>query len=311
MPGRRRFCALALCVALREGLAARTAAAHGLGAGTGTALCGAVYSSPLSLCSGCPPTFKGLPCASTSTYTDLTKGPCSYGAPPDNSEINSTGCPDAPPAGEAWGDQDDECADAWLWQFTNYTAALNIANHLPSAPTNNCYGTTPPSQYACGQCYRLCSTGGQLCTDCPADRPSSGTCAVVKITNACVDGSPASGSSEGTNDWCGASFSYAQCVAEPASCASGTVNGSLTTNKYGYLAHFDLMNRHGQIAELGWVVATNSLNVEVTWEAVECDGSDGLSDGFLGPNDYDNTPCTASATTSMVDLLDAQDPKWP
>ncbi len=68
---------------------------------------------------------------------------------------------------------------------------------------------------------------------------------MVKITNACVDGSPASGSSEGMNDWCGASFSYAQCVAEPASCASGTVNGSLTTNKYGYLAHFDLMNRHG------------------------------------------------------------------
>jgi hypothetical protein len=85
----------------------------------------------------------------------------------------------------------------------------------------------------------------------------------------------------------------------------------LPTNKYGHLAHLDLMNRHGQIKELGWVSVSNSLNVEVTWEAVKCDGSDGLSDGFLGPNDYDNTPCSASATTSMVDLDDALQPVWP
>jgi hypothetical protein len=302
-------CAVALGLAPREGLAARAIAAQGLAA-RADALCGAVYTSPLSLCTGCPPTLGGLPCASTSTYTDLTKGPCAYGAPPDNEEVNKTGCPDAPPAGEAWGSQDDECPDAWLWQFTNYTAALNIANHLPSKPTDNCYGTNS-SQYACGQCYRLCSTGGQLCTDCPVETPLAGSCVVVKVTNACVDGSPASGSSAGTNDWCGASFSYAQCAADPASCAEGTVAGSSPTNKYGYLAHFDLMNRHGQVALLGWVVGTNSLNVEVTWEAVKCDGSDGLSDGFQGPNNYDNTPCSASAVTSMVDLVDASQPVWP
>ena len=71
------------------------------------------------------------------------------------------------------------------------------------------------------------------------------------------------------------------------------------------------MNRHGQIGALGWVVGTNTLNAEVTWQAVRCDGSDGLSAGFLGPNNYDNTPCHASSNTSCVDLLDAANPQWP
>lgn len=132
---------------------------------------------------------------------------------------------------------------------------------------------------------------------------------MVKITNACVDGSRAS-SDPGTNDWCGASFSYAECLANPAACAVRGSSAASPTNKYGYSAHFDLMNRHGQIGALGWVVGTNTLNAEVTWQAVRCDGSDGLSDGFQGPVD-DNTQCPPSTATSFVDLVDAESPRWP
>ncbi len=133
-----------------------------------------------------------------SSYVGSSKGPRSYGVSSANGEVK-TG--DAPPAGESRGSWDDECPGAWLWQLADDTAALNSANHLPSDPASKCYETAR-AQYACGQCYYRCSTGGQLCIDCPAERPPEGRCVVVKTTSACVDGLPASGSAEGTNDWC-------------------------------------------------------------------------------------------------------------
>ena len=36
------------------------------------------------------------------------------------------------------------------------------------------------------------------------------------------------------------------------------------TNKFGYPAHFDLLNNAGQVDQLGWD------NIEVTFEPVDC-----------------------------------------
>lgn len=255
--------------------------------------CWSEKTSPESVCVGCPPIHpeSGLPCASTTAYTDLTKGPCGFGAPPNNREIDVNNHPE----------------DKYLWQFTNFTAALNIANHLPSDPSGNCW-SAKSNQYACGQCYRLCSTGGMLCPEggCPSTSPPKGKCATFKITNACVDGSPASGN-KGLNDWCGMDYSHLECKNNPEACAKDTGDTTRAhTNHYGYSAHFDLQNVNDQLASLGWVVGSNVLNAEVTWEAISCDDA---KDPFLGPNDYQGA-CQISSEQSFDDLLDASDVNW-
>eukprot|EP00931_Biecheleriopsis_adriatica_P074983 TRINITY_DN48948_c0_g1_i1.p1 TRINITY_DN48948_c0_g1~~TRINITY_DN48948_c0_g1_i1.p1 ORF type:complete len:293 (-),score=38.77 TRINITY_DN48948_c0_g1_i1:134-973(-) len=182
-----------------------------------------------SKCSGCPPTFDGKPCASTSRYFDLTKAACGCSEPPAYHEH--------PP--ETW------------WPFVNFTAAFNCANNNPADPSSS---WCPSS---CGQCYRLCSTGGTINNNQNAE---PGTCRVFRITNNCADGYP---HKEGKpqEDWCSQNIPFAACQDNPAMCQE---KGN--TNMFGYPAHFDLMDRHGQVSTgLGWD------NPEVTFELVNCD----------------------------------------
>ena len=142
---------------------------------------------------------------------------------------------------------------------------------------------------------------------CPKSSPAKGTCATFKVTNACVDGSPASGSDEGGNDWCGMDFSHLQCEKNSEECAKNTGDSKRAhTNHFGYSAHFDLQNVNDQLQSLGWVSGSQSLNIEVTWEAVACDDVD---DPFLGPNDY-QAACPESSVQSFDELSDANEVQW-
>jgi hypothetical protein len=81
----------------------------------------------LSKCSGCPPTYNGKLCASTTRYNDLTKGACGCGSEPN---------------------------PVSFWTKSKLTAALNAKNLDPADPKLSWC----PSH--CGQCFRLCNTGG-------------------------------------------------------------------------------------------------------------------------------------------------------
>merc|ERR1719217_253088 len=61
-----------------------------------------------SRCTGCPPTYNGKLCASTTRYNDQTKGSC--------------GCGPSDPVPADW------------WTMTQFTAALNCKNLDPVHP---------------------------------------------------------------------------------------------------------------------------------------------------------------------------------
>jgi len=174
-----------------------------------------------SKCKGCPPKKDGKLCASTTWYEDTTRGSCGCG-------------------GRGHVEHD-------FWTLTEYTAAMNCAN-LDNDPEKSWCPLN------CGQCYKLCSTGGST-----QGRPQkAGVCRVFKITNRCGDGYD-----DHTPDWCSQHMSWQQCEKQPEKC-----RGVGKTNQFGYPAHFDLQDYHRQITSnttgLDWD------NAEVTFEKVSC-----------------------------------------
>lgn len=176
----------------------------------------------------------GKLCASTTRYTDQTKGAC--------------GCGNSDPVPKDW------------WTKTQYTAALNAKNLDPANP----HLAWCPSQ--CGGCFRLCSTGGTA----QGQSTAPGVCRVFKIDNRCGDGfDMGMGRSDSFNQsiassrydyWCSNEMTYQECQNNPSGCRA---NGN--TNMFGYAAHFDLQDLNLQISQgLVW------NNPEVTFEAVSC-----------------------------------------
>jgi len=138
------------------------------------------------------------------------------------------------------------------WTFSSYTAALNAANLNPEDPSQSWC----PS--GCGSCYRVCSTGGKV----QGGSATADVCRVFKISNRCGDGYDSN-----TPDWCSQRKSWQECAADSSACVAES-----STNKYGYAAHFDLMDMHGQITkDLQWD------NPEVTFEPVPCTEWEGPS----------------------------------
>jgi len=135
------------------------------------------------------------------------------------------------------------------WTLTKLTAALNCKNLDSDHPL---LSWCPAG---CGGCYRLCTTGGT--TQGLPTKPD--VCRVFKITNRCGDGFDLVDG----HDWCSQHMSWQECMADPERCKK---DGS--TNWFGYSAHFDLQDFHNQVLDgLGWD------NVEVTFEAVPCNGT--------------------------------------
>ena len=104
----------------------------------------------------------------------------------------------------------------------------------------------------CGLCFKLCPTGG-----CPQNNPNPNPrtmkCIDVMVIDQCND-----------PGWCGQEMSPWECVENPKKCETEVRN----TNKYGYPAHFDLHDYHGQVRRgLGWE------NIELTFEEIECPSS--------------------------------------
>jgi hypothetical protein len=166
------------------------------------------------------------------------------------------------------------------WNLNNFTAALN-AKSLDHA---NPFSTWCPS--GCGGCYELCTTGGY--TEGLPINVKADTCRVFKVSNRCGDGY------DPTHiypEWCSNKMTWKQCQKDPAKCQSET--GS--TNKFGYPAHFDLMNLAGQIDDLGW----SATRVEVTFEPVSCDR-------FDGPKWDCECPAHPSSKSHAVDLSELQ-----
>ena len=64
----------------------------------------------LSKCNGCPPTYKGKLCASTTRYNDMTKGSCGCGSEPNPLSY---------------------------WTKSKFTAAMNAKNLDHINPTNS------------------------------------------------------------------------------------------------------------------------------------------------------------------------------
>jgi len=142
--------------------------------------------------------------------------------------------------------QSDPVPPNW-WTMTKFTAALNCMNLDPSNPDRSW------CPHNCGGCWELCTTGGG--TNNRGGTPP-GECIVVKVTNRCGDGYHRS-----SPDWCSQEMSYGECYNNPAECA----RNPRSTNIFGYPAHFDLEDFHGQVTnKLGWD------NPEVTFEPVSC-----------------------------------------
>lgn len=108
----------------------------------------------------------------------------------------------------------------------------------------------------CGQCYRLCSTGGTTTSGKPA---APGKCIVVQVENRCGDGYHQPGEAQ----WCRQEMSWWECKNSPSACSAMNA-----TNDYGYPAHFDLQDANLQITNMGWD------NPEVTFEQVSCSQGD-------------------------------------
>merc|ERR1719334_634245 len=140
----------------------------------------------LSKCTGCPPTYNGKLCASTTRYTDLTRGACGCGQDPNPTSF---------------------------WTKSSYTAALNCMYLDPSNPTLSWC----PNH--CGKCFKLCATGGTTSGALPSSSASS-QCITVQITNRCGDGYKASHEAQ----WCRQEMTPSQCQANPGQCASNRLN---------------------------------------------------------------------------------------
>merc|ERR1712079_915873 len=89
------------------------------------------------------------------------------------------------------------------WTLSDYTAALNCKNLDPEQPN---LSWCPKN---CGQCYRLCSTGGTI--NGPPTSP--GICRVFKISNRCGDGYP------NEPNWCNQKLTYDECKNSPQQCS--------------------------------------------------------------------------------------------
>ncbi|CAK9020963.1 unnamed protein product [Durusdinium trenchii] len=189
-----------------------------------------------SKCKGCPPKKDGKLCASTTWYEDTTRGSCGCG-------------------GRGHVEHD-------YWTLTEYTAAMNCAN-LDTDPAKSWCPVN------CGQCYKLCTTGGAT----QGRSPKPGVCRIFKITNRCGDGYD-----DHTPDWCSQHMSWQDCSKNPSKCKQ---RGS--TNQFGYPAHFDLQDYHRQITSnttgLDWD------NAEVTFELVSCSQ-------WTGPKQVQCTGCS-------------------
>jgi len=133
-----------------------------------------------SLCTGCPPMYKGYLCASTTHYTDLTRGACGCGTDPN------------PPS---------------FWTKTDFTAALNCKNLDPANPN---LSWCPVN---CAQCFRLCATGG---TTNGVPPPNASQCITVQVENRCGDGYQQPTEAQ----WCRQEMSFQECAANAGSCAS-------------------------------------------------------------------------------------------
>jgi len=105
------------------------------------------FVSAQQLCTGNPPTYNGLPCATTTNYNDGTAGACGCG--------NNYG-PDG-------------------WENTLYTAA--------ASPVLFDTGGATWCGAGCGSCYRLTPTGGYVSQQGTA--PPSTASVVFMITNLC------------------------------------------------------------------------------------------------------------------------------
>lgn len=183
-----------------------------------------------SKCTGCPPMKDGKLCASTTWYEDTTRGSCGCGG---RGHVNSN-----------------------FWTLTEYTAAMNCASLDNNPDKSWC-----PAN--CGQCYRLCTTGGAT----QGRAPAPGVCRIFRITNRCGDGYDYP---KGPN-WCSQHMSWQDCKANPHKCKKAG-----NTNQFGYPAHFDLQDYHRQITS-----TTDGLdwdNAEVTFEQVPCSQWNGPQD---------------------------------
>lgn len=136
----------------------------------------------LSKCTGCPPKYNGKLCASTTRYTDLTRGACGCGT--DSNTKN-------------------------FWTKSTYTAALNCMYLDETNPTNS---WCPKN---CGKCFNLCATGGTTSGKIPSSSSSS-QCITVQITNRCGDGYNNSAQAQ----WCRQQMTPSQCELNPSECAN-------------------------------------------------------------------------------------------
>lgn len=202
--------------------------------------CESARTPESSKCTGCPPMYNGKLCSSTTRYNNQNLGACGCGM--KYRSDYATGVHRSLPKD--------------YWTLTSYTAAMSCVNLNPAG------GALAWCPQECGSCYKLCSTGGLVQSghhagDKDNHPPDAGVCKTFKVVDRCGDGFDQGGKP----NWCSQRKSATDCKSDPRSCAS-----SGNTNWFGYPAHFDLQDFHGQILDgLGWD------NVEVTFEKVSCD----------------------------------------
>lgn len=199
-----------------------------------------------------PITGETYMCATTSAYYDQTEGPCSVG--PTTWQL------------KADGNKADQNSRNWV--FTTFTAALNVANmqdvsvdgKVRTADQLYSDGVCKKSSDAdgniyksCGGCYKICNTGGQLEQGDAKHSEHLNRCITVKVTNNCKDGFHG----DWQNNFCGQSKPSDYWTQNPDAVASDD-----ELNKFGYAAHFDLMDLHGQIT--GKVHGDSELNANAT-----------------------------------------------
>ena len=134
----------------------------------------------LSKCTGCPASYNGKLCASTTRYTDLTRGACGCGQDPNSPNF---------------------------WSKMDYTSALNC---VALDPTNPDLSWCPTN---CGLCFKLCATGGTTNGKIPSGTASD-TCIVTQVTNRCGDGYKQPNEAQ----WCRQQMSPSQCVSNHTEC---------------------------------------------------------------------------------------------
>merc|ERR1712176_455628 len=181
--------------------------------------------------------FNGKLCASTSHYTDPTKGAC-----------GATNKQDNDPVPEDW------------WTLTNFTAALNVINLDPEDPSK---AYCPKN---CGQCYKLCGTGGTIAGNAAPE----GQCRVFKITNRCADGY------KDYAEWCSGEMTYQQCQADPSQCAQQPNTNKFGYPAHFDLQTFHGQVLKSAAVSTDIINdGLNWDNPEVTFELVDCSDWDG------------------------------------